>query len=99
MENLVWGAFGLIIGRLSCLVYPDTFSQPPAFGKKIKNLNSDTAGSVVFKFLLFQLPDCNTVTVVGQHSVGIWESETRNANCHFGDWLLALWTILKVGND
>lgn len=53
--------------------------------EKIQNLNSDTAVSVVFKFLLFQLPDCNTVTVVVQHAMGILESETKNANCHFGE--------------
>lgn len=53
--------------------------------EKIQNLNSDTAASMVFKFLLFQLPDCNTVTVVVQHAMGISESETGNTNCHFGE--------------
>lgn len=48
--------------------------------EKIQNLGSDTAGSMVFRFLLFQPPDCNKVTVVAQ-----LESETRNANCHFGE--------------
>ena len=52
--------------------------------EKIQNLNSNTADSMIFKFLLFQLPDCNTLTVEVQRVMGILESETTNANCHFG---------------
>lgn len=65
--------------------------------EKIHNLNSDTAGSMVFKFLLFQVPDCNTVNSCIAACYGYMGKRPEMQTVILGNWLLMLGNSLKSG--